>query len=280
MAEPRRLASDAASPVTGWDFGGVGGGARHVIAVHDFTASGLWFGDLAEACPHDVRLTALDLRGRAASVTAPPASSLTTHVVDVLAVADRAGADSFTVVAHGTGAIVALEVAKTAPRRVERIVLLDGPPMVPTDSVSDWRASATLVDPGVNRVRGTFAHRDALIRLAKQTGRIPQIGMTRALRRAIDAEVVGSGFGWQPRLDPVALQRDWSELTAWSPPSNVAIPIVALRARWGHVADSPPLAMVDLALHPTVIDTTHTGLLTDPEATRTVRNQIMDFVGC
>lgn len=274
MTEPRRLDPDTASPITGWDFGGTPNRAV-VVAVHDLTANGLWFGDLAAACGEDVRLVAPDLRGRAASMGAPPPESINTHVTDVAAVADRVGAATFTLVGHGTGAQVALSVAAAEPTRVEGIVVLDGPPLVDPDPSIDWVTAAATVDPGIERLRHTYAHRDALITEAVATGRLPTSGMTRALRRAIDAEVVGSGFGWRARLDVTTFEADWCLVASWTPPNLHGAPVTCLRARHGHHFDDPALALVDLEGDRRIVDATHGGMVWDPDGLAVIAEAIV-----
>lgn len=274
MAEPRRLDPDDSSPVTGWDFGGTPEGPV-VLAVHDLTANGLWFGDLAEACGPEVRIVATDLRGRTTSTGTPPPASIDTHLADVLAVADRVDAATVTLLGHGTGAVVALSVAAAEPTRVEGIVVLDGPPVIDTDPNVDWVTAAATVDPGIDRIRHTFAHRDALITQAVAMGRLPRSGMTRALRRALDAEVVGSGFGWRARLDATALQADWRHLTAWVPPDLHGAPVTSFRARHGHHIDDPALLLVDLEADLHRVDTTHNGLVWDRDALEVIADTIV-----
>ena len=108
--EPTRIDATEHVPVTAWDFAAATD-APVVIAIHDFTANGLWFGDLAEALNGRVRIIAPDLRGRAASVSAPAPRRPDDHIADVIALADRIGAATFAIVGHGTGAQLALDVA-------------------------------------------------------------------------------------------------------------------------------------------------------------------------
>lgn len=275
--EPDRIAATAEVPVTAWSFG-TDPDAPVVLAVHDFTANGLWFGDLAEACGPGVRLVAPDLRGRGASVAAPPPGDIDVHVADLIGLADRTGAATFPIVGHGTGAMLALTVATVAPSRVTRVVVLDGPPAVPTGTADDWRAAAARVDPGVARLGRTWAHRDEPLTEGRRAGRLPATGMTRALRRAVDAEVTGAGFGWRARLGSAALERDWRSLSTWTPPSTLSVPLHAFHARHGHRVDDPPVATVDLGTGARMLATTHTGLLVDLQAVGEVADTIIGSI--
>lgn len=250
-----------------------------VLAVHDFTANGLWFGDLADAVAPDWRLASLDLRGRAGSRGAAPPASIADHVADVVCLADRVGAPRCTLVGHGTGAAVALECAATHPDRIDAVVALDGPPLGVHEPMLDWVHEAARVDPGVTRLGATYPERATVIAADLATGRLPATGLTRSLRRAVDAEVAGSGFGLQPRLSAATLETDWSLLQGWCPAAPPRAPLRCLRAGHGHRRDEPALALWDLGIEPTVHDSTHSGILVDPTAIASVAQSLAAVVG-
>lgn len=275
-AEPLRLAPDATTPVVAWDFPTTPE-APVVIGLHDFTANGLWFGDLAEACAGHAHLVAPDLRGRAGSLTAPLPRSAADHVSDVLGLADRLGAAAFMVVGHGTGAWLALQVAVTEPARVHHIVTLDGPPITTVDTTGNWTTAAAHLDPGIGRLGHTYVHRDALVAEAIASGRLPAEGLTRSLRRAVDAEVSGAGFLWRARLGAATLERDWHDLAAWSPPLHLDALVTSFRAAHGHRIDDPSIDVADPVVpgaRARIVPTTHTGLLWNHTAVSVVAEAI------
>jgi pimeloyl-ACP methyl ester carboxylesterase len=245
-----------------------------VIAVHDLTANGLWFGDLADAVAARARVVAPDLRGRAASSSAPPAATIDDHVADLLALAHRVDAATFSLVGHGTGAMPALAAAAAAPTRVTQVVVLDGPPIARDDAATDWITAASRVDPGIMRLRQTWAHRDAAVAAGIANGRLPASGMSRSLRRAVEAEIAGSGFGWRARLAERSLERDWEFVRAWTPPSGCDTPVTSLHATHGHRTDDPPIERWTVGTREVPLDTTHTGLLVDRSAVRAVAESI------
>lgn len=74
----------------------------------------------------DVQLVAVDLRGRGRSeITAPGTYGWVNHARDVPAIADRLGADRFTLVGHSMGAAVAMVAAWLDASRLERVALID-----------------------------------------------------------------------------------------------------------------------------------------------------------
>jgi lipase len=94
-----------------------------VLALHGVTGhTGRWQ-VLADLLP-GIRLIAVDLRGHGHSPWAPP-WGLEQHVADALGTLDGLGLDRLPVVGHSFGAAIALHMARAAPQRVARLVLLD-----------------------------------------------------------------------------------------------------------------------------------------------------------
>ncbi len=102
-------------------------GAPAVICVPGLTANLCSFDLIGQRAARRGRpVVAVDLRGRGRSAhTSPGSYGWPAHARDVLAVADRLGAERFAVVGHSMGAYVAMEIAKRAPERLERAVLID-----------------------------------------------------------------------------------------------------------------------------------------------------------
>ncbi len=139
-----RLAGDAGSP-------------RTLIAAHGITANGLSMVALARALPDGIRLLAPDLRGRAESryITGP--WGIRAHADDLIAVADAAGLDRFTVLGHSMGAFVAAAVADLYPGRVDRAVLVDGGVAFGSPVDTDIDAALTaVIGPAMTRLSMTF----------------------------------------------------------------------------------------------------------------------------
>jgi lipase len=78
------------------------------------------------------RVYAPDLRGVGQSPQEPP-WTMEQHATDVLGVLDAAGLDRADIVGHSFGGAVAVALARLAPERVRRMVLLDPSLAVPPD---------------------------------------------------------------------------------------------------------------------------------------------------
>lgn len=96
---------------------------RPVLALHGVTGHGARYRVLAEELP-GVRVHAVDLRGHGRSPWTPP-WHFEQHVADVLDVLDSLGPVRVPVIGHSLGGALAVHLARTAPERVERLVLLD-----------------------------------------------------------------------------------------------------------------------------------------------------------
>jgi pimeloyl-ACP methyl ester carboxylesterase len=102
-------------------------GAPAVVCVPGLDANARSFDVLGAALARRGRqVIALDLRGRGASpATAPGTYGWVKHAKDVLAVATQLGIDRFDLAGHSMGALVSMQAAVLAPKRVRRIVAID-----------------------------------------------------------------------------------------------------------------------------------------------------------
>lgn len=94
-----------------------------VLALHGVTGHGARWQPLADALP-ELRWIGVDLRGHGRSPWSPP-WSFEQHVADAIGVLDRLEIEDVAVVGHSYGAAIAVHLARAAPSRVERLVLLD-----------------------------------------------------------------------------------------------------------------------------------------------------------
>ena len=99
------------------------GQGRPVLALHGVTGHGARWRVLSDALP-GVRIIGPDLRGHGRSPWTPP-WGIDQHVADAIAVLDDLGLDRVPVVGHSFGGAIALHLARTAPERVDGLVLLD-----------------------------------------------------------------------------------------------------------------------------------------------------------
>jgi pimeloyl-ACP methyl ester carboxylesterase len=97
-----------------------------VVCVHGLTANHTCWAAAAAALAPDYRVIAYDLRGRGESDKPATGYSLSIHGEDIAALLDHFGLRSAVLMGHSLGAHIALRFAVRFPRRVARLVLIDG----------------------------------------------------------------------------------------------------------------------------------------------------------
>jgi non-heme chloroperoxidase len=141
------MPSVASSDQTPIHYRVLGDGPRNVLLVHGWMMSGAVFDELVEKLDATgLRLVIPDLRGSGKSGAPTGGYTLEQHVRDVLAVADHAGLQRFTVVGHSMGGQLAQWLASQVPQRVEGLMLLNTVPAsgipLPPEVAGLFRTSA------------------------------------------------------------------------------------------------------------------------------------------
>lgn len=95
-----------------------------VVLLHGVTGHGARWRRTAERYLADRSVLAPDLRGHGRSTHEPP-WTVERHVADVLGLMDAEGVEHADLVGHSYGGMIAVHLARTARRRVRRLVLLD-----------------------------------------------------------------------------------------------------------------------------------------------------------
>lgn len=192
---------------------------RPVVALHGVKGHGGRWRPLAGRLP-GFRFHALDLRGHGSSEWSPP-WSLEQHVADVLVTMDHLSLSRADLVGHSFGAAVAVHLARRAPERVGRLVLLD-PAIGLVPSVAAERAE-------VERAPRSFA--DAA---AARTARL-ESWPPLADDRIIDDEVAehltrGPDGRWRWRYAPAAVVTAYSEMARPLVLPPASVPALLVRA--------------------------------------------------
>lgn len=189
-------------------FGPAGG--RPVLALHGVSGHALRWQVLADALP-ELQILAVDLRGHGYSPWTPP-WHLEQHVADALAVLDDRGLDRVAVVGHSFGGAIAVHLARTAPDRVARLVLID---------------PALGLDPGDMLETATDACR-AEIYADRAAARADRAARWEGLPEAcvdaeLDAHLVEEDGRWHYRCATPALVAAWGEMArpALTPPPGM-----------------------------------------------------------
>ena len=188
-----------------------------VLALHGVTAHAKRWWVLAAALP-EIRLICVDLRGHGHSPWAPP-WHLEQHVADALAVLDELALEQAAVFGHSFGGAVAVHLARTAPERVRRLVLLD--PALGLDP-ADMLAAA-------EETRADESYPDLDTARADRRSRWP--GFPDELVEAELAEhLIRDGDRWRYRYSQAAVVAAWSEMARAAPTPPAQLPTLLLPA--------------------------------------------------
>jgi len=97
-----------------------------IVCIHGLTANHVCWQSVADILAPKHRLIAYDLRGRGDSDKPPTGYSLDQHGRDLSALLDHFGLKKAVLMGHSLGAHIALKFAVAHPKRVSKLVLVDG----------------------------------------------------------------------------------------------------------------------------------------------------------
>lgn len=248
-----------------------------VIGIGDLTANRFHWDLTATAIAGRFGFASFDLRGRADSLELGPTSSAAAHVADVFTVADSVATERVVLIGHGYGASIAMLAATTTPSRVAAIIAIDGP----VAASGEPSAIGAMLDPSIARIGRTFPHRDTYLQFWQTQGWYAAGGVDRGARHALLADLSGSGFGWQVRLSPRAVNGDIANRPEFSVGSadSVMDQSVVLRTRHGHSPDEPGLDLEPLGITDVrTVEGCHGGALLQSSSAAAVAEVICEVV--
>jgi len=97
-----------------------------IVCIHGLTANHTCWQSLADILAPDYRLIAYDVRGRGESDKPPKGYSLEIYAQDLGALLDHFGLKSAIIMGHSGGANQGLYFAARFPKRVRKLILIDG----------------------------------------------------------------------------------------------------------------------------------------------------------
>ena len=104
-----------------------GGNGPILVMTHGLTANAHSFDGLAKALGLEVRLIAVDLRGRGLSDKPDTGYAMEDHAADILGLLDHLGLDHAFIGGHSFGGLLTYHIAAHHPERVRRCVIMDAP---------------------------------------------------------------------------------------------------------------------------------------------------------
>jgi len=129
-----------------------------LVCIHGLTANHTCWDSLADALTPDYRMIAYDLRGRGNSDKPPKGYSLEIHAKDLGALLDHFGLPSAVIMGHSLGGSIGLYFAARFPKRVKKLILVDGGIDVRAEILDS-------LAPAINRLGIEFPSMDAFLQL-------------------------------------------------------------------------------------------------------------------
>jgi pimeloyl-ACP methyl ester carboxylesterase len=171
------------------------------LAVPGISANLCGFDYLGERLGGEsLQVVAVDLRGRGFSDVTPPGTyGPKSHAADLLSVAEQLGAERFSLIGQSSGALISMLIAREAPRRVERLALIDlcGAPD---------ESSIVPVEAAIHRLDAVFPSVEAYIELFRSRGVIA--GWNEYWDRYLRYELKPVAGGVSARSDLAAVWED------------------------------------------------------------------------
>ncbi len=131
-----------------------------IVCVHGLTANLACWASVADILSPDYRIIAYDLRGRGDSDKPEQGYSLQIHCEDLAGLLDRLRLKKAVLMGHSLGAHIALCFAVRFPRRVSRLVLIDGGIDVRSEILDS-------LAPAINRLGVEFPSMEAFLQMVR-----------------------------------------------------------------------------------------------------------------
>ncbi|MFF4079338.1 alpha/beta fold hydrolase [Streptomyces sp. NPDC001777] len=240
-----------------------------VVAVHGvYGYGGRWRGLAAEHLA-GFRVHAPDLRGQGRSSWSPP-WTLEQHVADLVATMDGLGLRRADLLGFSFGAAVSLHLARHAPERLRRLVLLDPAIGLGTEAAARSSEKALAAPSFLDPAEARAAY-------AKSWPSVPRSGLDEEIA---DYLVRGEDGRWRWRFEPESIAAAYTEMARPPvlPPSGV--PTLLVRAARSDVVNPEYLAACRAAgVEATEVDSGHQLLLERPAETGALVREFLDAPG-
>lgn len=175
-----------------------------VIALHGWLDNAASFAPLSPLLPN-LDILALDLPGHGLSDHRPAGQHyhFVDFVADVIAAANTAGWERFSLIGHSMGAGIASLIAASFPERVERLVMIEGlgPWGDDPKACASHLAEATrqiLAEPEATQRR--YSSREPIIRARMQAGDLGETAARLLVERNTASDSAGVYWRTDPRL--------------------------------------------------------------------------------
>ena len=222
------------------------GNGKQILCAHGLTANSRFWDCLASALAPHHRVIAMDLRGRGLSDKPPKGYSIDRHCKDILALMRDQGLERPVLMGHSLGAFISLVFAARYPKKIDRLILVDGGGKLSEDQ---WARVFKSIKPSLDRLGEVFpSFRDYLIPMKQAPFLQPWNAYMETYFR-YEIEEVKDGV--RSRVDPTKIEEESTNIRNEDPSQfyeKVMSPTLILRATRGM------LAVDDLLLPENVVE--------------------------
>ncbi len=210
------------------------GKGKQILCVHGITANCRFWDCLASALSPYHKVIAMDLRGRGLSDKPPKGYSIHRHCKDILALMRNQNLERPVLMGHSLGAFISLVFAARYPKKVDRLILVDGAGKLSKAQRDKFFAG---IKPSLDRLGQVFSSfGDYLIRMKQAPFLQPWNAYMETYFR-YEIEKVGGGV--RSRVHPKHINEEARNLGKVDPRKfykRVKAPTLILRATKGLLA--------------------------------------------
>jgi pimeloyl-ACP methyl ester carboxylesterase len=221
------------------------GKGKDVLCVHGITANCRCWDVIASSLSPRHKVIAMDLRGRGLSDSPPSGYSVENHCRDILALMDDQGLDHPVLMGHSLGAFISLVFAAKHPRRVDRLILVDGGGKLSAVQLNKVFAG---IKPSLDRLGKVFPDFESYLSPLKQTPFLKPWNSFFETYFRYEVEAVEGGL--RSRIHPKHIEEEAGNLRNMDSSQfydKVKAPTLILRATKGMLAEDDLVLPADVA---------------------------------
>jgi len=210
------------------------GKGKQILCVHGITANSRFWDCLASALSPHHRVIAMDLRGRGLSDKPPKGYSIHRHCKDILALMKDQNLERPVLMGHSLGAFISLVLAARYPKKIDRLILVDGGAKLSKTQMAKVFAG---IKPSLDRLGRVFPSLRAYLSQMRQAPYLQPWNSYMETYFRYEVEKVKRGV--RSRVHPKHIEEEAKNLMKENPRKfykRVKVPTLILRATKGMMA--------------------------------------------
>jgi pimeloyl-ACP methyl ester carboxylesterase len=248
MSEPKMVKAkgdDVKIQLAIWE-----GKGKQILCVHGITANSRFWDCLASALAPHHRVIAMDLRGRGLSDKPPTGYSIEHHCKDILALMSDQNLERPVLMGHSLGAFISLAFAAQYPKKIDRLILVDGGGKLSENQMAKVFAG---IKPSLDRLGQVFPSFADYLSTMKRAPFLQPWNAYMETYFRYEIEEVGGGV--RSRVDPKHIEEESTNIRNEDPSqfyAKVIQPTLILRATKGMLTEDDlllPEEVVERMVH-------------------------------